>query len=101
MAAVFFKVKKTSVLSAEEIEAFPYTVQYARLGSRGQATIVLGYIDPVGSGYEYHWVSADQETLVTENGRGEAREPHGRLPYSGNLLRQCRPHWRDGAQWRW
>lgn len=66
---LYFQGQEDIVLSAEEIEVFPYTVQYARLGSRGQATIVLGYIDPVGSGYEYHWVSADQETLVTENGR--------------------------------
>lgn len=66
---LYFQGHEDIELSAEEIAAFPYTVQYARLGSRGQVTLVLGYIDATGLANEYHWISGDLETVVTENGR--------------------------------
>lgn len=58
-----------ATLSAEEVEAFPYTAVYVRRGQSPRALVVLGYIDGQDEFVNYSWVTADAETLVTRHGR--------------------------------
>ncbi|MCC5879396.1 MAG: YjbF family lipoprotein [Idiomarina sp.] len=61
-------------LSPEQITQFPYTAIYVRQGDAARALVVLGFIDgpetdqQSGEAY-YNWISADRETLVTQQGR--------------------------------
>lgn len=57
------------VLSADEIEAFPYTIQYVQVGKQPRVTSVLGFVDTVAGQREHHWVTRDRETIVTQRGR--------------------------------
>lgn len=57
------------VLSAEAIEEFPYSGLYIRRGDNRQALIVLGFIDREAGRRQHSWISADNITIVTENGR--------------------------------
>ncbi|TRW50182.1 YjbF family lipoprotein [Aliidiomarina halalkaliphila] len=60
-------------LTPEQISAFPYTGVYLRRGNGPQNFVVLGFIDDYeqaeGAVAQYHWVSNDNVTLVTEAGR--------------------------------
>ena len=52
-------------LTAEEIEAFPYTALYMNMENTSQSLVVLGYVD----GDNFSWVSGENETVVTRHGR--------------------------------
>ena len=52
-------------LTAEEIEAFPYTALYMNMENASQSLVVLGYVD----GNNFSWVSGENETVVTRHGR--------------------------------
>lgn len=77
--AVFSDVKSTinyafsqtsaAQLTPAEIAAFPYSAHYVTLDDQPRALLVLGYIDPHQNGSLYNWISGDQETVVTQNGR--------------------------------
>ncbi|RUO37117.1 hypothetical protein CWE15_11445 [Aliidiomarina taiwanensis] len=57
------------VLTAEQIDEFPYTAVYARMGEQAQSLMVLGFVDQ-GAGVErLNWLSAGGESVTTEYGR--------------------------------
>ncbi len=61
-----FKDIEDAELSADEIENFPYTSLYAQWQGKARSLIVLGFINKPN---KYHFITADKETLVLENGR--------------------------------
>ncbi|KTG29889.1 hypothetical protein AWR38_26685 [Idiomarina sp. WRN-38] len=61
-----FKDTEDAELSADEIENFPYTSLYAQWQGKARSLIVLGFINKPN---KYHFITADKETLVLENGR--------------------------------
>ena len=61
-----FKDTEDAELSAEEIDNFPYTSLYAQWQGRARSLIVLGFVNKPN---KYHFITADKETLVLENGR--------------------------------
>ena len=61
-----FKDTEDAELSADEIENFPYTSLYAQWQGKARSWIVLGFINKPN---KYHFITADKETLVLENGR--------------------------------
>lgn len=63
------QTRADATLSADEIDAFPYTAIYVRRGDNPRALVVLGYIDGAGELANYSWVTAESETLVTRHGR--------------------------------
>lgn len=64
--AYAFKGAEDAQLSADEIQNFPYTSLYARWEGKPRNLIVLGYVnDPK----QYHFITAEQETLVMSHGR--------------------------------
>ena len=61
-----FKDAKDAELSAEEIETFPYTSLYAQWQGKARNLIVLGFVNKPN---QYHFITAEKETLVLEHGR--------------------------------
>ena len=61
-----FKDTEDAELSAEEIDNFPYTSLYAQWQGRARSLIVLGFVNKPN---KYHFITAEKETLVLENGR--------------------------------
>ncbi len=61
-----FKDTENAELSAEEIDNFPYTSLYAQWQGRARSLIVLGFVNKPN---KYHFITAEKETLVLENGR--------------------------------
>lgn len=91
-------------LTPAEIAEFPYTAQYANWDDSAQILVVLGFID----GNEYHWVTGDRETLITERGRvvRTTRLDHELVNLSNQsedplrciLATDCNPEWtREGS----
>lgn len=61
-----FKSTEDAELSSEKIENFPYTSLYAQWQGKARAHIVLGYVDKPD---DWHFITAEKETLVIRNGR--------------------------------
>ena len=61
-----FKDTEDAELSAEEIDNFPYTSLYAQWQGKGRSLIVLGFVNKPN---KYHFITAEKETFVLENGR--------------------------------
>ncbi|RXS43013.1 YjbF family lipoprotein [Idiomarina sp. 29L] len=61
-----FKDIEDAELSAEEIDNFPYTSLYAQWQGKARSLIVLGFVNKPN---KYHFITAEKETFVLENGR--------------------------------
>jgi len=61
-----FKDAEEAVLSQEKIDSFPYTSLYAKWSGKPRSLIVLGYVNKPD---DWHFITADKETLVLRNGR--------------------------------
>ncbi|MDV6328060.1 YjbF family lipoprotein [Idiomarina sp. Sol25] len=61
-----FKSAEDAELPPEKMEDFPYTSLYARWQGKARALIILGYVDKPN---DWHFITADKETLVLRNGR--------------------------------
>ncbi|MDV6316119.1 YjbF family lipoprotein [Idiomarina sp. HP20-50] len=60
------KDAENAELSQEKIDSFPYTSLYARWGDSPRSLIVLGFVNKPD---DWHFVTAEKETLVLRNGR--------------------------------
>lgn len=63
------KKNQDVVLSQAEIEAFPYTALYGRVGNQAQILIVLGFIDKTGPVQRLNWITGSRESITTEQAR--------------------------------
>ncbi|QZN91427.1 YjbF family lipoprotein [Idiomarina abyssalis] len=61
-----FKDAEDAELSQEKIDSFPYTSLYAQWSDKPQSLIVLGYVNKPD---DWHFITAEKETLVLRNGR--------------------------------
>ncbi|PHR95127.1 MAG: hypothetical protein COA80_11295 [Leeuwenhoekiella sp.] len=61
-----FKDAEDAEMSPEKIKQFPYTSLYARWEGDARALIVLGFVNKPD---DWHFITADNETLVLRNGR--------------------------------
>lgn len=61
-----FKDVEDAELSQEKIDSFPYTSLYAQWSDKPQSLIVLGYVNKPD---DWHFITAEKETLVLRNGR--------------------------------
>ncbi|WP_417435970.1 YjbF family lipoprotein [Idiomarina abyssalis] len=61
-----FKDAEDAELSQDKIDSFPYTSLYAQWSDKPQSLIVLGYVNKPD---DWHFITAEKETLVLRNGR--------------------------------
>lgn len=61
-----FKDGEDAELSQEKIDSFPYTSLYAQWSEKPRSLIVLGYVNKPD---DWHFITAEKETLVLRNGR--------------------------------
>ncbi|WP_417440108.1 YjbF family lipoprotein [Idiomarina abyssalis] len=61
-----FKDAEDAELAQEKIDSFPYTSLYAQWSDKPQSLIVLGYVNKPD---DWHFITAEKETLVLRNGR--------------------------------
>lgn len=61
-----FKDAEDAEMSPEKIKQFPYTSLYARWDGDARALIVLGFVNKPN---DWHFITAENETLVLRNGR--------------------------------
>lgn len=61
-----FKDAENAELSQEKIDSFPYTSLYARWADSPRSLIVLGFVNNPD---DWHFITAQNETLVLRNGR--------------------------------
>lgn len=66
--------REDASLNPEQISEFPYTAIYVQRGSAPRSLVVLGFVDDtdgeaLSSPAYFNWISADRETLVTQQGR--------------------------------
>ncbi|WP_417441820.1 YjbF family lipoprotein [Idiomarina sp.] len=61
-----FKNAEDAEMSPEKIKQFPYTSLYAQWEGDARALIVLGFVNKPD---DWHFITAEKETLVLQNGR--------------------------------
>lgn len=61
-----FKDIEDAKLNTEEIQNFPYTSLYAQWQGKARTLIVLGFVNEPS---QYHFITAEKETIVIESGR--------------------------------
>ncbi|WP_417437307.1 YjbF family lipoprotein [Idiomarina abyssalis] len=61
-----FKDAEDAELAQDKIDSFPYTSLYAQWSEKPRSLIVLGYVNKPDN---WHFITADKETLVLRNGR--------------------------------
>lgn len=106
-------------LSSDEIDKLPFASVYAKVEDSGQAFLVLGYAEKTYSNaplekekYQLKWLSANNEMLVTEEGRlvKTVNILQGNLtasysdkadPLALGLLKKTTPmHWKRSIDWQ-